>query len=336
MNTFEEKHSIKGDAMLIPLIARRRRAILSLLAAAGLMALFALFSAAALADAPTPLQEDPGQCALCHQEEVQDWQASPHAGAMSAMDPAALAECRENEGANCTCLTCHNSSFDPSAQKVPHEGVTCEACHGQFVEGHPENGEMKLSVDSLVCSECHTDTHQSWETTAHAKAGVQCIGCHRSHTQNLRLDDEVLCKSCHRDRLEDSGHAAHLTTGVSCIDCHTSPATMTSADGQLVSSHTFAVAKDSCASCHGETFHEGQSMAGQAAALGAAVEPALGQATTAGETPAEVVADQANRRWLQGATALSFGLGIGFGAMVGVVFVLVIGLIIQRPWRTKS
>ena len=59
-------------------------------------------------------------------------------------------------------------------------------------------------------------------------------------------------------------------------------------------------------------------------------------AVTSGETPAEIVAEQGNRRWLQGATALSFGLGIGFGAMAGIVFMLVIGLIVQRSWRAKS
>ncbi len=323
--------------MLTTFFRRNRTATYSLFAIAGLVAVLALFSTVAFADAPIPLQEDPGQCALCHQAEVQDWQTSPHAGAMSLMDPAALAECKENQGANCTCLSCHTSSFDPAAHTVPHEGVTCEACHGKFVEGHPENGEMKLSVDSSVCSECHTETHTSWENTAHAQAGVQCIGCHRSHTQNLRLDDEVLCTSCHRDRLQDSGHAVHVKTGVNCIDCHTSPATMiATGDGQLASSHQFAVATESCASCHGQTFHEDMTVNGQAAALGVAVEPVLTEAVTSGETPSEIVAEQGNRRWLQGATALSFGLGIGFGAMAGIVFMLVIGLIIQRTWRAKS
>ena len=178
--------------MLTTFIRRNRTATYSLFAIAGLVAVLALFSTVAFADAPIPLQEDPGQCALCHQAEVQDWQTSPHAGAMTSMDPAALTQCQENQGTDCTCLSCHTSSFDPTAQTVPHEGVTCEACHGKFVEGHPENGEMKLSVDSSVCSECHTETHNSWENTAHAQAGVQCIGCHRSHTQNLRLDDEAL------------------------------------------------------------------------------------------------------------------------------------------------
>ena len=111
---------------------------------------------------------------------------------------------------------------------------------------------------------------------------------------------------------------------------------ITTGDGQLVSSHQFAVATDSCASCHGQTFHEDMTVNGQAAALGAAVEPVLTEAVTSGETPSEIVAEQGNRRWLQGATALSFGLGIGFGAMAGIIFMLVAGLIIQRTWRAKS
>ena len=117
--------------------------------------------------------------------------------------------CQDASDPNCDCLTCHTTSFDAATPMPDAAGVTCEACHGPLVTGHPESGEMPLDVDSSVCSDCHVDTHAEWQTTAHGEAGVQCIGCHKSHTQNLRLDDQKLCESCHSDRLLDSGHSAH-------------------------------------------------------------------------------------------------------------------------------
>lgn len=317
------------------------QATLATLALVCLMLALAAFPGPASADGPLPLDSDPGKCALCHQAEVQDWSNSPHAGAMSALDADMTCE----DGQDCSaCLTCHTTNFSATTQTFDHAGVTCEACHGPYVEGHPENGQMALSVDSAVCNDCHTETFQDWQHTKHAQAGVQCIGCHRSHTQNLRLDDEVLCKSCHRDELQDGGHLVHMQTGINCVSCHTSPATlMGSTEGPSSPSHQFAVAPEACASCHGDSFHEATTSAMLSAgqpALSAALDQSGGivKTTTSSQapSPAEFVAEKSTERRVVEASAVSLGVGIGIGAMAGIIFMLVVSVLIQRPWRTKS
>lgn len=298
------------------------------------VALFLLAAPAVSANQPSPV--DPSTCALCHQEEVRDWHNSPHASAMDALNGHEGLTCQDASDPNCDCLTCHTTGFD-AATPMPAAGVTCEACHGPLVTGHPESGEMPLDVDSSVCSDCHVDTHAEWQTTAHGEAGVQCIGCHKSHTQNLRLDDQKLCESCHSDRLLDSGHSAHAQATIACIDCHTSPAvTAISLDGAMPSpSHEFSVDTAACESCHSDTFHADST---DAAAVSADWKPSFASTSQASaETAAAlIVAETGNRQWLQGATALSFGLGIGVGGMAGIMFVLIAGFLLQRVGRSRS
>ena len=66
-------------------------------------------------------------------------------------------------------------------------------------------------------------------------------------------------------------------------------------------------------------------------AAGAAVAPD-GQVAN----PELVVAEQASERRTIQASAISLGLGIGIGAMAGIIFMLAVGLLIQKPWRGKS
>lgn len=307
----------------------RRHAIPAAMAVAIVWLALLLLPTAASAGEPPPLDSDPGQCALCHQAEVQDWQSSPHAAATTAIEGAVMA-CEQ--GQDCSCLSCHTTNFSPATGAYEHSGVTCEACHGPLAEGHPENGTMALSVDSSVCSDCHAETFEDWQSTSHAQADVQCIGCHRSHSQNLRLEDQALCKSCHRDHLQDGGHLAHMRTGLDCVSCHTSPANSPHVvDGPSAPTHQFAVNTEACADCHDDIFHRAETTAAISAA-----QPATSLQAGGSASPAELVAaQQAARRTVQ-ASAISLGLGIGIGAMAGIVFMLVVGILIQRPWRGKS
>lgn len=313
-------------------MSAHKSCLLAAAAVACLLLALALFAAPASAGEPQPLDTDPGQCALCHQAEVQDWQSSPHAAATTAVEGAVMA-CED--GQDCSCLTCHTTNFSPATGTFDHTGVTCEACHGPLVEGHPENGNMLLSVDSSVCSNCHVDTFKDWQSTPHATAGVQCIGCHRSHTQNLRLDDQVLCKSCHRDDLQDAGHVAHMRTGLDCVSCHTSPASSPHvANGPSEPSHQFTVNTEACADCHDDIFRDTGTTAAHSAVQPAALA-AVGQDEQAASAQ-EIVTERASERRTVQASAISLGLGIGIGAMAGIIFMLAIGLLVQRPWRGKS
>jgi hypothetical protein len=160
---------------------------------------------------------------------------------------------------------------------------------------------------------------------------VQCIGCHRSHTQNLRLDDQALCRSCHRDHVQDGGHLVHMRTGLDCVTCHVSPAQSPHVDGGPSGpTHQFAVATEVCASCHGGAFHRDETTALISADAAGHGDPCHAQRTGCRSS------DQSLGSRTAQASAVSLGLGIGIGVLAGIIFMLAVGIIVQRPWRRKS
>lgn len=303
-----------------------------LLLCGSLVALLILgLSASALAGPPEPQYKGPEQCAACHQPEMEAWQNSAHAQAMTALEQAHELSCAEGDEQCSDCLRCHTTDFDAAAGTFAYGGVTCEACHGPYVEGHPQAGVMQLTVDSSVCQDCHADTFQQWETSSHGEAGVQCIGCHLSHSQEFRLTDEALCGSCHGDRLDDFAHTAHSTAGVGCVDCHASSAPPAEVAGETVvravaPSHSFIVSSEACVGCHGESIHEEAWRAPEDPARNVRL---LAMAESAPELAARLKTVEKTNKSLETMTFVSLGLGIGIGGMMGIVFMLVVGYIIQ-------
>lgn len=269
-----------------------------------LVVLFCLvLPAAALAEPPTPAGAE--TCAECHEPETTAWQDSPHAIASNNKDGAI--------------------------------GATCEDCHGLYIEDHPEEGVMQLTVDSSVCEDCHSSTFEQWRGSIHQQAGVQCIGCHLSHSQEFRLTDEALCGSCHRDRLEDFSHTAHGVANVACTDCHlstmtTSEIAMVGPKGDysiLVPSHDFTgVSSEDCVKCHGQDVHE--LLPGPEHVVDAQL---IAIADSVPGLTAELETTQQTNQTLQIMVPVSLGIGLGIGGMLGIAFMLVVGYINQR--RTK-
>jgi hypothetical protein len=301
--------------------------------------------AIALAGPPEPSYQGPEKCAECHAAETEAWENSPHAHAMANIDETLQSACESDvAGQECTCLTCHTTDFDPATYSYTYGGVSCEACHGPYVEGHPQNGVMQLDVDSSTCADCHVDTYQQWQASPHAVAGVQCIGCHLSHSQDFRLTDEALCGSCHKTQVEDFAHTAHESADVSCTDCHLSsthapsdgtsaPDTMTLVStGQPVGrpeapSHLFTVvSSEACVNCHGQTIHE--LMPGDTATQAASTE-LLAMVDQVPQLTAQLETQEKTNKSLQVMTLVSLGLGMGIGGMLGIVFMLVVGYITQ-------
>jgi hypothetical protein len=292
----------------------------------------------ALAAPPEPGYAGPEKCAECHSAETEAWQASPHAQALTDLDKSVQSACAEGMAASeCACLTCHTTDFDPAANTYAHAGVTCEACHGPYVEGHPQNGVMQLDADSSVCSDCHAETHKQWQASLHAEAGVQCIGCHLSHSQDFRLSDEALCGACHRDRLDGFAHTAHKNAEVGCTDCHLSSApidetaALASADqsigGRAAPSHSFTVvSSQACVGCHGQTIHEQAPSSGLTQVADVRM---LALADQAPELAAQLDAAEQSIKSLRVMSLVSLGLGMGIGGMLGIVFMLVVGYVIQ-------
>ena len=237
----------------------------------------------------------------CHSAETEAWQQSPHALAAQ-----------------------HDSSL-PLA--------TCEDCHGSYVRGHPEEGVMSLSASVDKCQTCHTSTFEQWDVSVHAQAGVQCTGCHLSHSQTLRLSDETLCQSCHREDVNDSFHLTHQVSDVACISCH--PAPSANSDEEIPApNHDFVgISGDKCIECHSESI--GQERIDIKLSVGEMSPVEL--VTLANRVPdlttklrnAEVV-----ERSMAATSVMALGLGTGMGGVLGVIFVIAIGLVIQR--RAKS
>lgn len=261
--------------------------------------------AAVLADEPPdPPYAGPEKCAECHQTETEAWQNSPHAQAGEASG-----------------------------------SVTCEACHGAYVEGHPGEGSMRLTVDSSICQDCHAETYEQWSTSLHGQAHVQCISCHLSHSQEFRLTDEALCGSCHRDQVTNFAHTTHKNANVTCTDCHTSSEATTAdqadvSEGMTVPSHSFKINSTTCISCHSD-LHSALA----AAPTATATKESMPEVTLAGfgvtaEQNSELVAklktvEEANAS-LKSVSVTGLGVGIGIGGMLGIVFMLVCGFIGQR------
>jgi hypothetical protein len=247
-------------------------------------------------EVPMTLEEKQG-CG-CHSLEKESWQMSPH-GAL-------------------------NADGQPAA--------TCATCHGEYVEGHPDEGMIPLATDSSACTDCHEQTAQEWEGTIHAEAGIQCISCHLSHSQDLRVTSDHLCQSCHRESLKDPLHSAHWLAETSCTSCHMADGGVSHGEQSVASSdpmamlqgtpsHDFVTASASqCLDCHSKDV---TSLDGPVQTE-FMVRNELMQA--ANQVPAlrtELQNAQAVNRTLSIWQPVSLGTGIGIGGILGIAFVLV-------------
>ncbi len=288
---------------------------------------------AADAGPPGPGYQGPEKCAECHYAESAAWHESSHAHALEAADNALQAACAgEEPRSECACLQCHTTAYDPNSGTYAHQGVTCEACHGAYIEGHPEADSMVLVADDSLCQDCHQDTHQQWSGSPHAQANVQCIGCHRVHSQDLRSSDGTLCDSCHSGQHGGPVHTAHIGRGAACVDCHLTSAYtpqasedaayLTVAGRPVPASHGFAVSSTgACIACH---------QTGQGIDRSVDVQAVIEQSS---ELASEIDRLEQEKRSLQTWAFVALGTGLGVGGMMGAVLVLAIGFVWQGRRR---
>jgi formate-dependent nitrite reductase cytochrome c552 subunit len=264
--------------------------LIALCCVLGMVGLF--LATPASAQSPEPTVEP---CESCHSPEAEAWMVSPHANV-------------------------------PEGSDVP--GATCEACHGPYVKGHPDNDVMELRVDSAMCQDCHASTFDQWQGTVHADANVQCISCHVSHSQDLRLTDEKLCRACHQESLTDPFHSAHWYVEASCTDCHMAGEAIPGAmvmignDGVIAGGgHDFTtVSSEKCLDCHrGDVASVGNARTAQQLALA----DLRTQTLRVAELDAQLEVAKQTTYQLQVMTPMTLGFGIGIGGMIGIIFMLV-------------
>lgn len=208
---------------------------------------------AALAQSDEPLPP-PSDCAGCHREEYREWQQSNHEGALS--DPVFI-EAWARAGNPGYCQACHTTNYDPVENTNDYEGVGCLACHELRLD-EPGIAHATVDTSAVLCGECHTGTHapdyDEWLVSPHATANIACSDCHQSHNDDLHMaDTNTLCTSCHEAGAEETVHGQD---NMQCSDCHMHQGTETiDALSQRKDSlgHTFFVASDVCAGCHGMT-----------------------------------------------------------------------------------
>jgi predicted CXXCH cytochrome family protein len=195
--------------------------------------------------------QSPHRCRECHTEQFQEWSGTTHADA--AFDPLFQVYLERSERPG-ECLYCHTTGYDSTTGRFVLAGVTCEACHGPYLEGHSAQS-MVIAAPEKLCGTCHTSTLAEWTSSHHGAAGVTCTACHEVHTQRAHAADQTnaLCVGCHQDQLLDPTHTVHLESGLRCTQCHLAPPERGASDavnGQLVTGHTFAVIPDTCQVCH--------------------------------------------------------------------------------------
>lgn len=300
-------------------------------------------AAPATAQARTPsnqltLQQQQPLCQTCHPDEYGVWKDSMHAKA--TLDPVFQEQLSKSQNQG-ECLKCHTTGFDTGSGKFMSEGVTCEACHGQYREGHPAGQTMTLPLDASTCRMCHEAAFKDWDQSKHAEQKIECFDCHQAHTQGLRTGSvETLCAACHSDEQTKLAHSVHGISGVDCGSCHMAKAMTDTADSSgakvSASSHTFTVPADVCNRCHSDATHpagNAQIKASQLPAVSVAEGRELAQAN-ARVTELETKNSEAQKRLesLRSISVISMGLALGAGGFFG----LVVGVAGMSLWRSKS
>jgi predicted CXXCH cytochrome family protein len=218
--------------------------------------------APATSDETTSGQADPQKdCAECHPNIEHSWMASSHA---HAFDDEEFASRWNSLGKPGECLTCHTTNYQATTNSFAAEGVQCEACHGDIVEGHPP-AVVPVKADTDYCGSCHTTTLGEWRLTGHSTAGVGCMDCHDPHSQKALFDNpDDMCLNCHRDEMGDYLEDLHIKKGVGCVDCHALviPPETFPEDGIVPTGHAFTITTSTCVACHTDSLHAGYSLPG--------------------------------------------------------------------------
>ncbi len=201
------------------------------------------------------------ECAECHPNVNNAWKESPHA---RAYDDEVFLLRWKSLGEPGECLVCHTTGYQATTGEFKAEGVTCEACHGPAVQGHPP-AVVPIRADTEYCGTCHTTTLGEWRLTGHAAANVGCSDCHNPHSQQALFEDpNELCVNCHKDDINEHKNDVHIQKGIGCVECHALviPSKTPPPDGLVPTGHAFTITPVTCVSCHTDTLHIGEPLPG--------------------------------------------------------------------------
>jgi hypothetical protein len=154
----------------------------------------------------------PQTCALCHQEQVEQFSDGKHAKAWAAMkamptahwQPMALMEGMKG------CGGCHKIGLKTEAEieelKVDGAGfgvASCDACHTRHIFSAREARQPQ------ACRTCHMGIdHPQWEMYSSSKHGVRYL-----LKQNGTLPEGVAAPSCQTCHMQEGDHAVRTAWG---------------------------------------------------------------------------------------------------------------------------
>ena len=268
----------------------------------------------------------PEACAACHEDIHDLWQDSRHAQAFSS--PIFQRNWQEVDS-EFECLTCHTTGFDPAINTYEHEGVTCEACHGPLIAGHPEE-RMPIAADHELCSTCHKTTTDEWMASQHGMAEIECQSCHNPHAQEPKAETVTeLCANCHQERGDSFTHGTHADAGLECSNCHmfTSPRMADAIEGLVPTGHTFSVGSDACVGCHQDSVHTRDTIVRLTGEIEALSELDIDELRLRAQEQEEAINS------LEASSSVRLYTGLAQGGIVGLVTGVVAALVIGRSIR---
>lgn len=285
---------------------------------------------------PTPIPQD---CAECHIDVATNWQSSAHAQAFASND---FQSAWQNANQDPNCLTCHTTGYSAASGEYQHEGVACEACHGNTPATHPDEPLM-VEPGLAVCSTCHAETYQEWRRSGHGDQQLACTVCHNPHPQSLRFETaSALCLNCHVTdyNTESYAHASHAEE--SCTNCHwhhgvTDKSEHLMTGVLLPSGHDANVTTASCTDCHAEL----ASAESGAEAAGDTPESVSLAAASLGEAKIEIEELEAEvsevRAQGENSAAAHLMQGLIVGGVLGILATIVLARLQKRSdWKEKN
>jgi len=292
-----------------------------------LLALFVFVSVAQAAD-----YEGPRKCRMCHKDEYEQWQNSPHALAFSD----SFQETWQELDSDFSCLACHATGADTKAGTFSHPGVTCESCHGIMSKGHSkQDAEMPLPITSEVCRDCHKRTYQEWQLSQHSQNDIRCFDCHGVHAQTMRSKGgDQLCGACHSERFEDFAHATHQLEGLHCNTCHmpafAEPESVIGGAG--APGHNLHVGTEVCGRCHADMVHSSAQLPEMRDQL---MEATKGQYLTGGKGAVELYEETRTLTWMLDSARNKLWTALVVGLLVGLLLGWLFGWIVFEKLRKE-
>ncbi len=156
------------------------------------------------AELPHDEDLDPVDCAMCHDDVAEEFQAGPHgAWAKDPLSPAAA------------CINCH--------------GV-----HDVLSPSDPVSPVRASNSDDL-CGRCHARERQQVAKSAHARRNgdgpaAGCVNCHAGHAMRPpqgEQEEVATCGVCHQSEAEEHRRSLHGRAAAkgdalapSCVTCH--------------------------------------------------------------------------------------------------------------------